>query len=245
MSPKRAPVPAGGRRNRWVFPAVIGVIVLAGLLAVILSATGGSGGGSGGGTPKARVEVSAEVTVGGTALPRYTAAAKDPAVGLVAPTLGSVDFSGHNATAGGASGQPTVLAFVAHWCPHCQAEIPRIVALEKAGKASGVTIVAIPTGTDKTYPNYPPSAWLASEQWPGPVVLDDARQSAAQAYGLTGYPYLVFVDAQGKVVARTSGEIAEADLAPMLAQLAAGQPVTVPGAGASSNSGTGSSTNVG
>jgi len=40
-----------------------------------------------------------------------------------------------------------------------------------------------------------------------PVLADDAKQTAATSMGLTSFPYFVFVDAQGKVAARTSGEI--------------------------------------
>jgi thiol-disulfide isomerase/thioredoxin len=64
-----------------------------------------------------------------------------------------------------------VVVFVAHWCPHCQAEVPRIVALAKAGKVS-VPIVGVATGTDASAPNYPPSAWLQREGWPYPVLVD-------------------------------------------------------------------------
>ena len=50
--------------------------------------------------------------------------------------------------------------FLAHWCPHCQAEMPRLVALAKAGKLDGVDVTGVATGTNPGYPNYPPSAWL-------------------------------------------------------------------------------------
>lgn len=221
------------RRGRsWVFPTVLGVIVLAGVVAVVVSSTGGSDSGSGG-APAVR-EVSREVTVSGTALPRYTAAKNDPAVGLAAPRIASVDFRDRTSVAGGATGEPYVLAFLAHWCPHCQAEVPRLVAVERAGKDAGVPVVAVTTGTDETAPNYPPSVWLARERWRGAELLDDATQTAARAYGLGGYPFLVWVAADGTVAARTSGEIPEGDLPKMFAALAAGNPVPVPDPGAAS-----------
>ena len=235
---KKAPV--GGSGRNWVFPTVIGVVVLAGVLAVVLSAVGGSksdSGGSGGTVVKAKVEVSPKVTVTGAALPAFTGAAKDPAVGLAAPGLESVDFAAKDSVTGGTTGSPYVVAFLAHWCPHCQLEVPRLVAVEQAGKNAGVPVIAVPTGTDSGAPNYPPSTWLSRERWPGRVVLDDKAQSAARAYGLAGYPYLVWVDANGKVAARTAGEVPETDLRSMFADLAAGRPVTVPNAGGSSNAG--------
>lgn len=232
--PKK-PGPAVKRTGSgWVFPAVIVGIVIVGILAVVLVASsGGDGKGSGGGTNA--VEVSAEVTTGGTTLPDYTGANKDAAVGMAAPTLGSVDFQGRNVEVGGATGSPYAVIFLAHWCPHCQAEVPRLVALAQNGQIEGVDVVGVATGTSESNPNYPPSEWLAREDWPFGVLVDDARSTAADKYGLTGYPYMVFVDADGKVVGRTSGEVSEEDLQSIFADLAAGETPTMPGSGASSS----------
>jgi cytochrome c biogenesis protein CcmG/thiol:disulfide interchange protein DsbE len=100
-----------------------------------------------------------------------------------------------------------VVMFVAHWCPHCQKEVPLITA-HLGGKLPGdVDLFAVSTGVDQTAPNYPPGAWLRKENWPVPTLVDDAQGSAAKAYGLSGFPYFVVVDASGKVVDRASGEI--------------------------------------
>ena len=233
----RKPGPAVQRTgNRWVFPAVIAVVVVVGIVAVILVATGGGNAKKASGVgAKATTEVAAEVTVTGTKLPAYTAAKTDPAIGLAAPKLGSVDFQGTNVEAGGVTGKPYAIMFFAHWCPHCQAEVPRLVSLAKAGQIAGVDVMGVATGTSKANPNYPPSAWLDREGWPFGVMVDDARFTAAGAYGLTGYPYMVFVDAQGKVVGRTSGEVAPEDVAKIFTSLAKGETPTMPGSGASSS----------
>jgi len=235
----RKPRPAVERTgNRWVFPAVIAVVVVVGIVAVILVATGGGNAKKASGVgAKATTEVAAEVTVTGTKLPAYAAGKADPAIGLAAPKLGSVDFQGTNVEAGGVTGKPYAMVFLAHWCPHCQAEVPRLVSLAKAGKIAGVDVTGVATGTSKDYPNYPPSAWLDREGWPFGVMVDDARSTAADAYGLAGYPYMVFVDAQGKVVGRTSGEVAPADVTAIFESLAKGETPTMPGAGASSSAG--------
>jgi thiol-disulfide isomerase/thioredoxin len=219
-----------------VFPAVIIGIVVVLLLAVLLVAQGGKDDGattSGGDT--GAVEVAAEVTTGGSTLPDYTGAAKDPAVGMTAPTLGSVDFQGRNVEVGGATGSPYAVVFLAHWCPHCQAEVPRLVSLAQNGQIQGVDVVGVATGTSTSNPNYPPSAWLAREDWPFGVMVDDGSFTAADKYGLTGYPYMVFVDADGKVVGRTSGEVEEEDLQQIFTALAAGETPAMPGSGASSS----------
>jgi cytochrome c biogenesis protein CcmG, thiol:disulfide interchange protein DsbE len=240
----RRPAPtSGGNRPvaaspgiNWPWWVVGAAVVLAGVLAVVLSAGGGSSsssGKSGGGTTTGVVEIAPAVTVTGTPLPALPDSTKDPAVGKTAPTLTGVSFNRTPVTIGN-TGRAHVVVMVAHWCPHCQAEVPRIVALYKAGQIP-VPIVSVATGTDSSAPNYPPSAWLAREGWPYPVLVDTKTETAATAYGLPGYPFLVFVDAQGKVVGRLSGEVAASDLQKLFAELAAGKPLTIPGAGASSS----------
>lgn len=224
---RRPPVSPGLNWPWWV---VGGAVVLAGILAVVLSAGGGSSS-SGGRVKPGQVEI-APVAVSGTPLPTLTDPTNDPAVGKTAPTLTGVTFHRSPVTIGN-TGQAHVVIFVAHWCPHCQAEVPRIVSLAKAGQVP-VPIVTVATGTDSSAPNYPPSAWLAREGWPYPVLVDSKTETAATAYGLPGYPFLVFVNAQGQVVGRLSGEIAPSDLTKLFSALAAGKPLPGVSSGASS-----------
>jgi thiol-disulfide isomerase/thioredoxin len=130
--------------------------------------------------------------------------------------------------------KPQVVMFLAHWCPHCQAEVPRIVDLAKMGAFKGIDVAAVATGTSPEAPNYPPSAWLKRENWPFPVMVDSASGTAAEAFGLSSYPYFVFVDAQGAVVGRAAGEIPPSDLQKILNALEAGNPLPK-GSGASSS----------
>jgi hypothetical protein len=70
-----------------------------------------------------------------------------------------------------------------------------------------VDLYGVSTGVAEDRGNYPPGQWLRRENWPVPTLLDDAQGTAAQAYGLSSYPFFVAVDASGKVVARQSGEL--------------------------------------
>ena len=54
-----------------------------------------------------------------------------------------------------------------------------------------------------------------------PVLADDAQGSAASAYGLSAFPFFTAVSADGKVVARDSGELTPAQLDQLAANLAA------------------------
>jgi hypothetical protein len=70
-----------------------------------------------------------------------------------------------------------------------------------------VELLTVSTSVKPGADNYPPEKWLESEGWSAPVLADDDASSVAQAYGLTSFPYFVVVDADGKVVARASGEL--------------------------------------
>lgn len=154
------------------------------------------------------------VKITGDALPELNfsggvmPADKDDGTGKVVPTITGVDIHGQPSTIG--PGKAAVYVFVAHWCPHCQREVPEIVKWDKAGVVPGsVELVAIATATQADQNNYPPSDWLVSEGWPGRTLVDSDQSEAAKAYGLPGFPYFVAVDKGGKVVARGSGELTE------------------------------------
>lgn len=160
------------------------------------------------------------IVVTGELLPTRSDEGTDKAIGRAAPVVEGRAPDNATVLIGG-PGKPTVVAFVAHWCPHCQKEVPVIVSAAKAGAFGDVRLVAVATGTNKQAPNYPPVAWLERESWTGEVILDDKDASAARAYGLSGYPFLVAINANGKVVGRTSGELPREDLV-KFAKLAAG-----------------------
>ena len=73
-------------------------------------------------------------------------------------------------------------------------------------------MVVVATATDPNRPNYPPSEWLEEEGLDLPVMADDANGTAARAYGLSGYPYFVLLDANNRVIARDGGELSTGEL---------------------------------
>ncbi|HEX5586399.1 MAG TPA: TlpA disulfide reductase family protein [Acidimicrobiia bacterium] len=221
--------PATNTRRWWVIGAVVVVLVVA---IAIAAASGGDSSSSGSSAPNAKQET-ASVKVEGTPLPAFTQTKNDPAIGDTAPTLVGEGFEKQPVTIA-PSGKPQVVLFVAHWCPHCQAEVPRIVALAKSGAFDGIDVSTVATGTSEQAPNYPPSAWLAGVKWPFTVMLDDTKGTAGQAYGLPSYPYFVFLDGDGKVLARATGEIAPSDLQGILDDLRAGKALVPASSGASS-----------
>jgi thiol-disulfide isomerase/thioredoxin len=175
----------------------------------------------------AKQELSRKVVVTGTALEASDAigTSADPAIHTTAPTLSGKGFDGKQVTIGG-PGKPRMVIFLSHSCPHCQAEVPRIVKLAKQGKLDGIEVDTVTTNTSPDLPNYPPSKWLEREHWPFTTVLaDDARLRAFFGYGGDAFPYFVLLDAQGKVVGRATGEIAPKSIAAAAKNLAAGTSV--------------------
>ena len=220
---------------RWLVPGLIAAaVVVAGILAIVLpgsnapssggassirpSASGSPGGSATASGPAGSAAGVQDPTITGDVLPPYPREGTDPGAGLPAPVVEGTDFGG-NPVAIKADGRPKAIIFLAHWCPHCQAEVPVIQAWVNAGGVpDGVDIISVPTGIDPTLPNYPPDAWLQREGWTLPVLVDPTN-SVAQAYGLTLYPFWVFVGPDGKVVTRTAGEMTMPDLEAMLGRL--------------------------
>jgi thiol-disulfide isomerase/thioredoxin len=184
----------------WIIGAVIGIVIAVAAI-VAISSTGGK-------ETTSDLQQFGKIEVIGDPLPQFTSEEGDTAVGMMAPVVNGTGFSGNPIST--SHGTPMLIMFFAHWCPHCQREVPLLVEWEKSGAVpAGIDVIAIATGTDPANPNYPPSDWLAREQFPAlwPVMTDSKSFEAAEAYGLQGYPYFVLVDADGKVAKRMSGEI--------------------------------------
>ena len=196
--PRRAQ-PASTSRN-WTPLIVAGVVLLVLLAAAIaLALTAGPAGPA--------EPASAAIKVQGTALPAYDSGAEDTAVGQPIPSIGGFDLEGNPIEIGPDDGALAIV-IVAHWCPHCQAEIPVLADWLAANQLpDGVQVRTISTSIAAARPNYPPSAWLEREGWTQPTLTDDANSSALAALGMTSFPGFVFVNADGTVAQRTTGEI--------------------------------------
>lgn len=168
------------------------------------------------------VYVSDVVVTGETLPPTVAPGTPDPAVGMTAPELEGRTFDG-SPLAFTNDGSPRVVAFVAHWCPHCQRDVADVTGyLADHPVPGGIEVQTVSTLVDENAANFPPDRWLESEGWPWPVMNDDENNTAARAFGLTGTPLWVFVDADGHVVERVSGEIGAAALWQKMEALAAG-----------------------
>ncbi len=224
-SPSSPPAKSGS--PVWIL-AVVAVVVLAvGAIAIAVrgggddsttvaagsdttvngAAAGGAAAGAATGSGPLTV---APVTIAGEALPAMPekAGTKDPAAGLAFPEVSGRNVLDGTPIAIRADGRPKIVIYVAHWCPHCQKEVPVIQEwLDANGAPQAVDLYAVSTAVDESRGNYPPAAWLTKEKWSVPTLADSAQSSAFVAAGLTSFPSFVVVDAEGNVVTRTSGEL--------------------------------------
>lgn len=147
------------------------------------------------------------VVVGGMSLPRLGDDGVDLVVGSTAPSLSGASFDGSSIAITPGQDGDVLLVFLAHWCPHCNAEIPVLLDWQSKGMVpEGLSVIGISTAVSADRPNYPPSAWIVDKGWTWPVMADSVEQAAAAAYGVSGYPFMVIVGADGTVKGRTSGQ---------------------------------------
>lgn len=192
--------PSTVKRGRGsLYGALVALVIVLGIVAVVVSRGGSSG---------ATAFEFGTVSVSGSPLPTLPdGATTDEAVGKSAPAITGTTLSGTNEAITPGSG-PMLVMFVAHWCPHCQREVPLITSwLKASGMPTDVTLRAVATATSKTLPNYPPSRWLSKATFPITTLADDVANTAAMAYGLNAFPYFVALDKDGKVVTRATGEL--------------------------------------
>lgn len=162
--------------------------------------------------PAEYVDVVGPVEVIGESLPTLPADGTDDAVGSAAPVLVGVDYDGSTVRIDPGADGPTMIVFLAHWCSHCNAEVPRLNQLRDEGRfPEGLDIVAVSTAVNPGQPNFPPDEWLVEMDWTYPAMADGVDVSretfiAADAFGVSGFPFVTLVDEDGTVAARWSGE---------------------------------------
>jgi thiol-disulfide isomerase/thioredoxin len=190
-----------GSGARWLIPAVAILIVGAAGMAILFGQSSAGAAASPSAAP-----LTGPPEIAGSSLPVFIPSAKDPAVGAQAPTVQGHDDEGQPVSIE-PTGRPMLVIFAAHWCRHCQRELPTIQAwIDAGGVPPNVDLRTVSTAIDPTLPNYPPKAWFDRMSWSVPVIVDPSNTVAA-AYGLSAYPFFVLLDGDGRVVTRLTGEI--------------------------------------
>jgi cytochrome c biogenesis protein CcmG/thiol:disulfide interchange protein DsbE len=187
---------SGTSRSIPIVGIVIAVVAVLAVIAVVFA--GNTEVGSEYGEPQVQGEL--------PLMPPNTAV-DTSATGETAPIVIGADFDGNEVRIEN-DGRAKAIVLLAHWCPHCQNEVPEVQAwLDSGGGVEGVDLYSIATAMDSTRDNFPSSEWLDREGWTVPVVVDDADDTVYRAYGLGGFPFWVFVNSDGTVAARAAGRI--------------------------------------
>ncbi|MEM7340463.1 MAG: thioredoxin fold domain-containing protein [Actinomycetota bacterium] len=207
--------------NRLFIGAVAAIVVIGLALVAVVASSGGD-------DVETAAEQTAAVELQGNALSplpdgvNLGTADTDPMVGTQAPVLTALDFAGNEVTID-ADGRPKAVYFLAHWCPHCQEEVKVVQQLIDDGQLpDGLDLYAVSTAVDQGAGNYPPEAWLIDEGFEPTTVRDDEASTAFQAFGGSGFPYVVSLDGDHNVLARTAGGLDAATMAAFWGNTAAG-----------------------
>jgi thiol-disulfide isomerase/thioredoxin len=121
------------------------------------------------------------------------------AVGKLAPDFSQADINGNQLSLFSLRGKVVLLDFWASWCGPCRGENPNVVKLYEKYKDAGFTVMSVSLDQDK-------QKWLAAIEkdklaWPNHVSdLKQWSNEAAKLYQVTGIPFTVLLDAEGKVI---------------------------------------------
>ncbi len=124
-----------------------------------------------------------------------------PAVGAAAPDFSVKASDGATLTKADLAGKPVLFVFFASWCPHCQAEAPKLKAIAQANP--DLQVVAIGVGNNDTQKDI----WGFQKKFDLPFATYDDGGKAASVYGITSYPTLVSMDKNGMIRDRDTGEV--------------------------------------
>lgn len=238
---KNAPTGAPGKGSGRSGPnpviivgAVVAAVLVAAVVAIIAAGGGGSDSGSSGGDrvqnapvapgllderiPDVLAREVRPLEVDGDPLPPYVNEADDPAIGMRPPTIFGEAPDGTGHTVSPDLADPTLLVFLAHWCPACDEELPVYAELAASGLfPDNLNVYAVLTSITPGRPGFPPAQWLADGGWEFDTIVDMPDMDrggefvASSAYGLTATPFSVLID-DGVVVDRWSGVAGPAEI---------------------------------
>jgi len=153
-------------------------------------------------------------------LPRFTNGTADTALGLKMSTVDATEaYSQEDLSIDPADGTKRVWLVWSHWCPYCQQELPELAAWypQNADLFPNTELVTVTTSMDPARGN-PLDEYLAAEQFPFPVLVDEDSEIAAQ-FGVSAFPFWVVTNGDGTVLYRTAGLIGPEAVEQLFTQL--------------------------
>jgi thiol-disulfide isomerase/thioredoxin len=156
-------------------------------------------------------------------LPPFEDTTNDLAVlaAMTLPTIEGPEYgSGTTVTYRPNDGIARVWLAWAHWCPHCQAELPELATWyeENADRYPGIELVTVSTSIDESRDN-PLLPYLEESAFPFPVIIDEDGTQGSHL-GATVFPFWVVTDGDGAVLVRLGGELDISQVDAIFTQLA-------------------------
>lgn len=145
-----------------------------------------------------------------------SAAAVQPRVNFLAPSLRLATLDGKNIALDDLRGQIVLINFWATWCPPCRAEMPEIQNAYEKYHAQGLAVLAVDVAEDPGVV----TPFVQGLELTFPILLD-RDTSVTKRYQVNGLPTTFFVGRDGVIRASNLGGMnrafIEAQLAPLLA----------------------------
>ena len=117
------------------------------------------------------------------------------------------DLEGQPVKLGDLRGQVVLVNFWASWCPPCRGEMPLLQDFYLEHREDGFVLLGINVSEDANVV----AAFMEANNYPFPVWRDPPGNLLIEQ-GLNGLPASVLVDAEGRIVRRWIGPLAEEDL---------------------------------
>jgi len=199
--PSGVPEPASGGNQRRILFVALGTVIAAVIAVVVVVSTGGSS------TPKFITLLQVQsVQITGEPLPTPEAGASDNSLGKSVPRIDGKTFGSRSISI--KPGKPTLVVAINRADADVQAEVEALVQWHHAYLTpEELNVITLVTGPDRDGAADPVSSWLVREEWPFPVLVDDAASSAAAALGFLATPAFLIVGTDGIVRFRALGAL--------------------------------------
>ena len=129
---------------------------------------------------------------------------QNPTGNGTAPDFCVLDENGNEVRLSDFAGKPVVINFWATWCGYCVREMPDF---DKAYEQYPDVVFLMVNATDGVHETKDKAMAYVREQGFDFDVYFDTASEASEAYGITGYPTTVFINADGDVVSKKVGMI--------------------------------------